>query len=453
LCMLFVASQIVYGVEQQQKCMHKFDLSMCYSTEPMKYHLHTCHENNVCKKQFNISYVRLEPYTTGIVVDLLYTCCGKCTKFAEVKTYDDVSQVPAPTNTTSHFIFPVLGRSAAVKLYGYHFLPLVQTPSVYYITPKVTNILNILVEECLNMWPLLINCMLMILLSGFVGWLLEQRDNQEFPKQFFKGWFEGIWWSFVSMTTVGYGDKVPKSYPGRLFTMVWILVGMTTFSFLTAMMSSELTKINSLPPPTISGAKVGALRHRVYDALFIANHGGILIDINAGNSSNLGVHHLIKKLKNKEIDGFVVDRYTLFMLFGFAKRLDTYKRDADFIKEETLQTEISYTGEKLSYGALVKTADDYEFLSDFVTDNTNVMTTCNNLMVNNFSNYEIKNSMHRMDNLLFSESGEIFWSIFISVSACVGMIVCFGLIYEYLRWKNRTPKSVCYTLTSIQERE
>ena len=32
------------------------------------------------------------------------------------------------------------------------------------------------------------------------------------------------------MTTVGYGDKAPKRIPGRLFAVVWILVGITITS-------------------------------------------------------------------------------------------------------------------------------------------------------------------------------------------------------------------------------
>ena len=29
-------------------------------------------------------------------------------------------------------------------------------------------------------------------------------NAEEFPRSFFRGIFEGFWWSFVSMTTVGY---------------------------------------------------------------------------------------------------------------------------------------------------------------------------------------------------------------------------------------------------------
>ena len=32
-------------------------------------------------------------------------------------------------------------------------------------------------------------------------------NKEEFPRPFLLGWFEGFWWSFVSMTTVGKGPS------------------------------------------------------------------------------------------------------------------------------------------------------------------------------------------------------------------------------------------------------
>ena len=47
-----------------------------------------------------------------------------------------------------------------------------------------------------------------------------KKNKKEFPSNFVRGWWEGIWWSFISMTTVGYGYKSPKSIPARLFSML-----------------------------------------------------------------------------------------------------------------------------------------------------------------------------------------------------------------------------------------
>lgn len=50
--------------------------------------------------------------------------------------------------------------------------------------------------------------------------------------------WEGIWWAWVTVTTVGYGDIVPVSTAGRLFGAILILMGIGLFSLLTANFSA-----------------------------------------------------------------------------------------------------------------------------------------------------------------------------------------------------------------------
>lgn len=50
--------------------------------------------------------------------------------------------------------------------------------------------------------------------------------------------WEGIWWAWVTVTTVGYGDIVPHSNVGKLFGAVLILLGVGLFSLLTASFSA-----------------------------------------------------------------------------------------------------------------------------------------------------------------------------------------------------------------------
>lgn len=45
---------------------------------------------------------------------------------------------------------------------------------------------------------------------------------------------DGIWWAWVTVTTVGYGDIVPASNAGRLFGAFLILLGIGLFTMLTA---------------------------------------------------------------------------------------------------------------------------------------------------------------------------------------------------------------------------
>lgn len=46
--------------------------------------------------------------------------------------------------------------------------------------------------------------------------------------------WDGMWWAWVTMSTVGYGDVVPHSAAGRLFGSLLILFGVVLISLLTA---------------------------------------------------------------------------------------------------------------------------------------------------------------------------------------------------------------------------
>ena len=50
--------------------------------------------------------------------------------------------------------------------------------------------------------------------------------------------WQGIWWAWVTVATVGYGDVVPQSTAGKVFGAVVILFGLGFFSLLTASFSA-----------------------------------------------------------------------------------------------------------------------------------------------------------------------------------------------------------------------
>lgn len=51
---------------------------------------------------------------------------------------------------------------------------------------------------------------------------------------------DGIWWAWVTVTTVGYGDIVPQSNEGRAFASLLILLGICLVSLITANVSAYL---------------------------------------------------------------------------------------------------------------------------------------------------------------------------------------------------------------------
>ena len=163
-----------------------------------------CEQNNICAKPFNITYINIVPYyrePTFIEV-MLGKCCGNCSATTNSILLRNITELTRDAINTSDFVFPILAREDTEMLYGFHFVPVLPIPSTYYVTAYKDEFL----ENILSIWPVIVVCLLMAIIAGFLCWIFEMWSNEEeFPKAFYRGLVEGMWWSFISMTTVGYG--------------------------------------------------------------------------------------------------------------------------------------------------------------------------------------------------------------------------------------------------------
>jgi len=81
-----------------------------------------------------------------------------------------------------------------------------------------------------------------LLAAGALVWVFERRRNAEqFGGGAVRGLGSAFWWSAVTMTTVGYGDKAPVTLGGRLVALVWMFVSVVVISSFTAAIASSLT--------------------------------------------------------------------------------------------------------------------------------------------------------------------------------------------------------------------
>ena len=58
-------------------------------------------------------------------------------------------------------------------------------------------------------------------------------DEKDFPN-----FGIAVWWAIVTLATVGYGDVVPTTVPGRVVGSLVIVLGVTFLAFLTATVTS-----------------------------------------------------------------------------------------------------------------------------------------------------------------------------------------------------------------------
>ena len=74
---------------------------------------------------------------------------------------------------------------------------------------------------------------LMILFSSIA--ILQVEDQ---PNSNIKSAEDALWWSYVTITTVGYGDKYPVTTEGRLIAAVLMTVGVGLFGTFTGFLAS-----------------------------------------------------------------------------------------------------------------------------------------------------------------------------------------------------------------------
>ena len=81
---------------------------------------------------------------------------------------------------------------------------------------------------------------LFLIVCGHVFWWVE-KGKHLISKNYFPGIFQAFWYVMVTMTTVGYGDIVPRKWVGRVMAFLVMLIGIGFFGWAIAQLSSAIT--------------------------------------------------------------------------------------------------------------------------------------------------------------------------------------------------------------------
>ena len=149
---------------------------------------------------------------------------------------------------------------------------------------------------------------LMSLIFGIIVWSFERRRNSEmFGDGHVKGIGHGIWWAMVTMTTVGYGDKSPKTLGGRIVALIWMMFSLIFIASFTANITTQLTitglrgKVQGFND--LYGARVGSISgSEAFD--FLTKKGVTVIPVESVQAGLLAV-------ESNRIDAFVADEKIL----------------------------------------------------------------------------------------------------------------------------------------------
>ncbi|XP_077586218.1 potassium voltage-gated channel subfamily KQT member 5 isoform X8 [Stigmatopora nigra] len=66
---------------------------------------------------------------------------------------------------------------------------------------------------------------LVLIFSSFLVYLVEKEDNKDFAT-----YADALWWGTITLTTIGYGDKTPQTWTGRLLSAGFALLGISFFA-------------------------------------------------------------------------------------------------------------------------------------------------------------------------------------------------------------------------------
>ncbi|KAI5107989.1 potassium voltage-gated channel subfamily KQT member 5 isoform X2 [Silurus meridionalis] len=66
---------------------------------------------------------------------------------------------------------------------------------------------------------------LVLIFSSFLVYLVEKDLNKQFTT-----YADALWWGTITLTTIGYGDKTPQTWPGRLLSAGFALLGISFFA-------------------------------------------------------------------------------------------------------------------------------------------------------------------------------------------------------------------------------
>uniref|UniRef100_A0A9J7ZUA0 Potassium voltage-gated channel, KQT-like subfamily, member 5b n=2 Tax=Cyprinus carpio TaxID=7962 RepID=A0A9J7ZUA0_CYPCA len=66
---------------------------------------------------------------------------------------------------------------------------------------------------------------LVLIFSSFLVYLVEKEFNKDFAT-----YADALWWGTITLTTIGYGDKTPKTWTGRILSAGFALLGISFFT-------------------------------------------------------------------------------------------------------------------------------------------------------------------------------------------------------------------------------
>ncbi|XP_022779218.1 uncharacterized protein LOC111320785 [Stylophora pistillata] len=314
-----------------------------------------------------------------------------------------------------HVAAPIFEPKGERHYSEFPFFKVVDYPGTDFLTSEErNNKMSYVLDAVLRSWTLLAVTLVLTAISGVIMWALDTYWNsEEFPRSFIKGSWDGFWWSFISMTTVGYGDKSPKSLPARIFSIVWILVGLIVMAIFTANVTTALTALTLETEPS----RIDQYENVIINILVAVLGNGTEYQHAQQEEAEPIVHtsidDAVKAVQSKDVDGIFIDHYTNIF----------------YHSREKLKTLLTVKKLELQRGVGVLFSKDRKYLADCLNyQRSTILRSAQTIT----ATYKLtKRSLAKQFSLFDDSSSFVKILLYILLGVLAGML-CIGIIWDRL---------------------
>ncbi len=102
---------------------------------------------------------------------------------------------------------------------------------------------RLLVEAIVRAWPQIRTILAIQIIVTMFSTAAIYECERNLPNTKFTSLFDSIWFTAVTVTTVGYGDITPNSMTGRLIALMTFVTGLVLFGVFAGMIGGSVTEV------------------------------------------------------------------------------------------------------------------------------------------------------------------------------------------------------------------
>ncbi|XP_065669709.1 uncharacterized protein LOC105850908 isoform X4 [Hydra vulgaris] len=380
-----------------------------------------------------------------LLQEMVVKSCGSCQGYSHSNLYFNRSKSGDETIKNSEFdlknainnevdiSFPIYGMNGREVAPDSEFSVLVMSPGIAIVVRNentINQVINKMLIGVLNVWPVLLISYAIASIFGIVIWFTDQFSN---PEQFSKGSslrgpLSGFWFTFVTMTTIGYGDLSPRSVLSRTFAMVWFLTGLILNGIIIAFIVTNLTTLSSSKEYMLYNTKVAALNNSLELKLAITNNAEV------SQVRYASILSMLEDLQNKVVDIVYVDTLSLL---DYQSVLD--EKSLTIISLDSMNTGYGFV---LSGSSVVLTID----IDSFIGSKSNEISAFATSFRSRIPSLAVQDSSEIIANI-FSETSPAFQSSLIYLGIMIILFIVCAFTFEFIMRRKKNKVGVDATFT------